>query len=261
MGTWGFSVLSDDTARDVYDEYIKAMNRGDAPRRATREVKRAFSDSLGEEDEAAVVWLALARAQWDYGAPDPGVLKRVERIVRTGEGMQRWVEAGPKSAGKRKKALAEFLAKLRTANPRPRKPRAPVKKWTPYQGGDCLAIRLSDGGWGAALVLKDPPESARAGADTGGVNLVGLLEYKSRTKPDLAVFRGRRWLKFTDDVRRGERCVYNVVAQGHANLKDDIEVVANIPLLGRDPATGRSYTRWHSVEKLVRQLRRSNRRR
>jgi hypothetical protein len=256
MGTWGFSVLSDDTARDVYDDYVQAMNAGQSPRRALAEVKRKSVDALDDEDEAAVVWLALARAQWDYGVLDAAVLKRVERIVRTGEGMSRWEETGPKAAGARKKALADFLAKLRTGNPRPRKPRAPVHRRTPYQPGDCLALRLSDGDWGAALVLKDPPEESGAG-DTGGVNLVGLLNYKSRTRPDLAVFRGRRWLKFIDDVRGGDRCVYNVVARGHRKVKDNIDVVGNIPLRDRDPTESRSYTRWDFPEEMVRQSRRS----
>jgi hypothetical protein len=141
-------------------------------------------------------------------------------------------------------------------NRRPRKPRPPAPRVALYQPGDWLAVRLSDGSWGAALVLKPTNSAGRKAPVSPEVSLVGLLDYKQRTPPDLAVFTRRRWLKFKDDFRRGEKCVYNVIPQGHRKFKASIDVVGNIPLRKSDPAHGLNYTHWGFAEEMVRQSRR-----
>jgi hypothetical protein len=264
MGTWGFNVLQDDVAADVYDGYMRRFNLKMSHRQIVEELGREYADQLADEDDGPIVWLAIAKAQWDCGALWPGILDRVREIIEQGQGLNRWAEAGDRELARRCKALSAFLARLQTGNPRPRKPRKPVQRKPVFQPGDCLAIRLSDGNYAAALVLENPPERAGPGDETYGINLIGLLEYKSAKKPGPAVFESRNWLKLTHHSWCGELWIVNVMALRFRGARDCFEVVAHIPLRPDDPKqehrplgggayaeTFRTYAGWDFAKQVV----------
>ena len=77
MGTWGVGLLSDDTAVDVYGEYMDKYNDG-VDHAAIREVlEEDFADYLEDDDDGPVFWIALALAQWECGVLAPDVQERV----------------------------------------------------------------------------------------------------------------------------------------------------------------------------------------
>jgi len=232
MGTWGFNVLDDDVAADVHGDYIKRFNANIPHEEIVKQVCREYEDELEDSDDGPVVWLAIARAQWDCGALEERVLERVRGIVKKGLGLDRWAEAGEKGLARRRKELDAFLARLQTNNPRPRRPRKPIVRKPVFQPGDCLAIRLSDGNYAAALVLEDPSEEDEPGDETYGVNLIGLLSFRSPTKPSRDVFERRQWLRSTPG---GGLKIVNVMALGFRAVRDKFEVVAKIPLRADDP--------------------------
>ncbi len=87
MGTWGRAILSDDFARDIYDEFISSYNRGVARDEITEQLIRSSRGEIADADDGPVFWLALAKAQWDTGTVDRRILERIEAIVTRGEGL------------------------------------------------------------------------------------------------------------------------------------------------------------------------------
>jgi hypothetical protein len=240
MGTWGFDILDDDTARDVYDDYIKHFNVGRTREEITGKLEAAWRDTIDDEDEGPVYWIALAKAQWDCGLLDDAVLKRVREIVKNGEGLARWEDEGPRVLAKRKEKLAKFLAALQEANPKPRKPKKPVKRKPVFKAGDCLAVRLSDGDWGAALVLAEVQESEDPADETYGTNIIGLLRYKAKGKPGLEVFERRELLK-----------VFNRSRPGYRKYRNGFEMVGRIAIREDDPKESDSYLWWTLDEQVL----------
>lgn len=180
MGTWGFGILQDDAARDVYDDYFRQFNAGETHSKILRELRGEFADALDDPDDAILFWLAVARAQWECGALQPVVKKRVEQIVRRGDDLARWKGSGVKSVERRRKALEQFLAQLSRRNPKPRKPKKGVIRKPIFSTGDCLAIRLRNGKFAAAIVTRTPEEVPQLGEDTYGVNVIAVLRYEGR---------------------------------------------------------------------------------
>lgn len=255
MGTWGIGISQNDTAADVYADYMELFNAQKEAGAILAEVKKRHADALEDEDDGPVAWLAIAKAQWECGHLSSDVLKRIERIVSHGEGLALWEESGTKSLERRRKLLDAFLAKLRTTNDRPRKPRRPTIRKPIFQTGDCLAVRLSDGDYGAAIVLGCPVEKVRPGGETYGLNLVGVLRYKSSLKPVPDVFKKREWLRLTYGHWNGKLDVTNVCALGFRKFKDRFEVVCQTPIREDDPKEADSYSAWTFAENVRHQAR------
>jgi hypothetical protein len=91
MGTWGRAVLSDDFARDTYDEFIRSFNAGGDRAAITRQMITSSAEEISDSDDGPIFWLALAKAQWDTGPVDQEVLpsrahRRAWRGPRSVEG-------------------------------------------------------------------------------------------------------------------------------------------------------------------------------
>ena len=67
MGTFGTTIFSDDFACDIRDELKEFIGDGITPEQATSQLRNEYSDSLKDDDEASVFWLALAATQWKTG--------------------------------------------------------------------------------------------------------------------------------------------------------------------------------------------------
>lgn len=255
MGTWGFGVLQDDTGADVHADYMELLNAGKMPGEILVEIKRRYAEALEDSDDGPVAWLAIAKAQWECGHLSPEILAHVENIVSKGEGLGLWEDAGPKGVERRHKALETFLAKLRTKNERPKKPRKPIVRKPIFQTGDCLAVRLSDGDHGAAIVLGYPAEKIRPGGDTYGINLIGLLRYKSAERPGPDTFEKREWLRLTHHSWDGRLELLKAMALRFRSYKDRFEVVGQTQIRPEDPKEAPAYSGWEFGEQMVHQAR------
>jgi len=190
MGTWGFDILADDDAMDVYEAYRRFYNEGDDHSVVREKLERDCAELLRDTDLSAVFWMAVAKAQWEYGALDSDVLSRVTEIMERGSGMDRWQDSGDKAVAKRQKAIADFVQKISQPNPKPKKRKVEKKYPAIFQPGDCLALTLPDGTFGAAFVVAIDNSN-----DVEGLDYVGLLEYRSSDKPSADVFQERRWIQ------------------------------------------------------------------
>ena len=240
MGAWGPAILSDDLAADVHADYLARYDEGAAPEAIANELREAYAEERGDPDEGPVFWLALARAQWECGALDPAVLVEVEDIVASGRGLDRWREAGPKQLSKRERALETFLSQIRTSKEKPRKRRPRRLRDAVYVAGDCLALRLNDGAYGAAIVL-----AARRSEE--GANLIGVLHFRAASPPGAVVFERREWLRKTHHAWKGQPSIYWVFAQGHRSHASALSVVGTTEVREEDPSAAESYTSWGTL--------------
>jgi hypothetical protein len=244
MGAWGTGILSDDTVRDVHSDYLDFFNRGNSPEAIRKELLERYAESLRDPDDGPLIWLGIAKAQWDCGQLEPLVLSKIREIVSKGLGLDVWAEQGERLLQRRKIALGQFLSKLETPNPRPRIPRKAIKRKSIFQPGDCLAVRLEDGDWGAILVLEGKPESDDPYKETYGTNLVVTLRYKSAEMPSLSVFEKREWLYLTHHSWKGQPELCYVTALRFRKVKDRFVRVGAIQLRPTDPHTAKMYSSW-----------------
>jgi hypothetical protein len=258
MGAWGYEILEDDIALDVHADYLRYFNVGKPHDEILRLIVTGSADLLADDDDATVIWLAIARAQWDCGGLAPEVIAKVETIVREEIDLKRWTALGKPQPVQRRRALDKFLEKLRTPNPRPRKPRKAVKRKPIFATGDCLSIRLSDGDYGAAIVLDCPPERQRIDGETYGKNFIGVLRYKGNTKPSIQEFERRDWLYLTHHAwfnhpRKRQLHVFCVLALRFRAVKDKFEVVGITKIRETDPKYSlySPITGWHFAEQIV----------
>lgn len=250
MGTWGRGILSDDFARDIYDDYVRAFNRGEERDQITQRLIAANAHGIDDPDEGPVFWLALAKAQWDTGPVDDQLLAQVEDLAASDRGLDRWREAGEKELAKRRAAVAEFAARLRVPNAAPRKRSPPKFVRAPFRRGTCLAILLPDGQFGAAIVLR-----AREGVESYGLNLVAALHYKSGAKPGAHDFEAREWLALTHHKFDGGPLLSWCVKRGFRGVRKRLQPAGETELRHSDPGESESYCRWDFIlDQIVRQF-------
>ena len=246
MGTWGFSILADDTALDVYSDYMKHFNSDLSPGAIREKLLADWKEEVEDADEGPVFWLAVARAQWDCGHLEPEIVSIVRKIIEQGVGLALWEEAGLKTLASRQRALQSFLAKLGTVNPRPKKPRKPRIAKAVFEPGDCLSATLPDGQYAALLVLDEAIES---GEEELGSNLVAALRFHAAQQPTLSVFKARKWLL----TRRTGKALKDAhaVCGGYRKSRDKYELVGHIDILPNDPTKPDSYTSWDQLPNVL----------
>ena len=239
MGAWSTSILGDDFASDVYGEFIEAYNDGKELKVIRAELEETNRSELNDLDEGPIFWLALAKAQWDCGSLDSDLLDKVREIVGQELGLDRWREGKASGLEKRKKVLSEFYTKLQSQNLKPKKRKRPKLIPAVFEAGDCLALSLPSGGYGAALVL-----AADNTHKIYGKNLVGVLRYRSKAKPPLAVFNKREWLCLNHHNWKGDQRIMWCLAALFRRRKLPIEKIGSVPIRWLDPKDSRSSGAW-----------------
>jgi len=260
MGTSGHGILQDDIAHDVHADYLAHFNTGQSHDEILKLVVAEYADFVTDEDYATNFWLAVAQAQWDCGVLAPEILSKVEAIVREETDLKRWGKLGKSAPVERRRVLDRFLKKIRTPKLRPKKPRKGVKRNPIFSTGDCLSIRLSDGDYGAAIVLGCPKEQDRIDGETLGINVIGQLRYKSVCKPTLEIFERREWLHLTHHgwlhvYLEDQHWVIGIRAGGFRGVRDRFEVVGKTIIRDTDPKHSPTITGWDFPEQMVHQAR------
>jgi hypothetical protein len=256
MGAWGVNILEEDCAADMHGEYIEHFNTGESHDEILAAMIKTNHELLEDEDDRIGFWLGVSKAQWECGALSQRALDEVKQIVETGAGLDLWGEPGEKVRRDRERALNAFLKKLATPNPKAKKRRKGIVRKPVFQAGDCLAIRLRDGDYAAAIVTATVEEAPRPGADTYGINVVAQLRYKSSEKPGAAVFESREWLMLTwgawGDWAQGYwPRVTQVMSLRFKAVQDRFEVVGRTVVRADDPQTSKSISSWDFAEQVV----------
>lgn len=140
MGAWGTGLFSDDVAADVRDSFTDYIGEGLDPKEATARTLDEFKDVLEDEDDACVVWLALAATQWKLGRLQDEVRERALRMIGSGDDLKRWDDAA--SVRSREKHLSKLRQQLLSPQPPVKKVRRRKKSSTSFRPGDIVRYRL-----------------------------------------------------------------------------------------------------------------------
>jgi hypothetical protein len=152
VGAWGPGIFSDDTAHDVRGDYRELLEERVADEDATARVVARYE--YLDADEAHVLWLALAAAQHQVGRLDEDVKRRAVAIIDSGEGLERWAEAGTKALASRKAALAALREQLTGPQPARKTLRRPWRHVTDLVPGTVLAFSAATGATALFRVLR-----------------------------------------------------------------------------------------------------------
>jgi hypothetical protein len=90
-----------------------ALNTRGSAERAAETVLSELSDDLDDEDDAVVIWLALATLLLDHGVRHHRVIDEAKRILRAGAGLERWKAAGQTALAERMSVYDGLLGKLK----------------------------------------------------------------------------------------------------------------------------------------------------
>jgi len=169
VGAWGPAIFSDDVAADIREDWRLHIGDGLSPEAATTRIIEQYADAVKDQDEAGVVWLALAVSQWRTGRLLPEVQARAIEVIDNGADLRRWESADPKT----RRARAQVLAKTRDQllSPPPETKRIPRRRRsrTPYGAGDVLRYDLrvqGDSQTASATLPGASFEVTRVGNDT-----------------------------------------------------------------------------------------------
>jgi hypothetical protein len=138
MGAWGGGLYDGDYALDL-KATIKGVLRAPLSDDEVLAEIWASHGERAEEADALDYWLVLADQLERLGIRRPDIFERAIAIVEAGEdvAMLAELEAEPKTIAERRKDTAKLLARLR--DPRPAKPRRPLKAPQP------LLLELGEG--------------------------------------------------------------------------------------------------------------------
>ena len=239
MGTWWTGIGDDDLVPEVREAFREYLKKGLTCKQATDRVLEKYADSAADEEKQNLISIALAELQWKYGNLDQGLFRKVQTLFESDAGLSGWPGISEKVEQERRRKLKAFLSRLQTPNPKPLQIPESVVFKPPFNPGDCLCISLSNGQFGAALVLAADlthPELGR--------NLIGVLNYKSAKVPPLEEFKQRRWLRVRDlyGKLRPDVCWYG--PGRFQSEKHRFKLVGQIKLTGTDPKNSNRYAGW-----------------
>ncbi|TGJ98361.1 hypothetical protein EHQ53_01145 [Leptospira langatensis] len=214
----------------------------------SNEIREKFSSSLDDPDEANDILFAIAKAEWDCGSLSKNTLTEISRIVESGADIARWRQLGasPKDLAKRNEALLVFLEKLKTANPRPKKPKKTRLRDSIFTAGDCLAIDLK-GNFGGAIVLTGQKESE------WGLNLILVLDFMMPKFPSIEDFKKGQCLMVKNFREQYEPYLQYCYAKFFKKAEYDFQKIGNIQVGESYDAENErySYGHWNHIPESI----------
>ena len=211
-------------------EFEDVLKEGKSLAEATAAVTSRFHAAIDDAEDGPRFWLALADAQWTYGALEPTVFEHVRDDFATGRSLAGWSE-DPRGLAQRRAVLEKFIRKLEVPKVRPAKGAKTIVRAPKFAAGECLSIHRFNGEYGAAIVL-----AADHAIPEHGRNLVGVLDYSSSASPTMEVFLGRQW-----------RLVGWYFSTGFRKVKERISVVGVVEVLDSDPTDSTFYFGWGNI--------------
>lgn len=241
MGAWGYGIRQDDFVCDVIGVFEDLLKAGKSVHEATEAVRSKFSAEMKDADDGPLFWIALADMQWTYGELEPQILNRVKEDLDSGRSLAPWTE-DQRGLARRRAALEKFISKIGQPNRRVKRQPKVVVRAPKFRPGDCLSVRLSNGQYAAALVLAADHSNVEYGK-----NLLGVLDYLSPEKPTMEVFRQRKWLVLSQHSSKSEIDVAWYHYMGFLAVKNRLEIVGQVEILGLDPTDSTIYRRWTGI--------------
>lgn len=155
MGTYGTSILGNDTAADVAAEFKDSIAYGKSIEEAEDQLIADFCiDDEDDPYELCPFWLGLAAQQVKMGRLSERTKANALRIIDEGIDIAIWEHENPKLVPKRQTALNKLREQITGPQKNPTKVRKPFIDTIEWEEGDGLAYQLPSGNWTALRVRK-----------------------------------------------------------------------------------------------------------
>ena len=190
MGTWGTRIKDDDFVADIVSEFFELYDSSEDPKEIRIKLEISYAESIKDEDESHLFWLALAKAQWDIGLLDKDVLEKVEDIVNSDIDTKKWIELDGENPEKRRRLVEEFAKEIKTPRTKPRKIKRKILRSSPFEEGDVVMFKTSRGEYGSFIVLSAEKNTQFAETAVVFSNIVSKeeLDMQSVVKSDILIF-------------------------------------------------------------------------
>ncbi|XEC96608.1 hypothetical protein AB6A23_08730 [Paenibacillus tarimensis] len=246
MGSWGTGILQDDTVLDIIDEFKDYLKEYQSIPDATAKLIENNKDLLNDDDESSLFWIALGKCQWEYGQLDHAVLNKIIDDFNQERGLDIWKEESETDYQKRKKVISDFIKKISEPNNKIKKmPKLIIRKPL-FDNGDCLALRINEEYFGAALIIRTDDSSKEYGS-----NLIVVLDYWDILKPTIDIFTEPKFLHLTYGNWNGALHLSWYSNTGFRNYKDKVIKIGNIDVNNYKDLEGRSYSSWGLMFTLI----------
>lgn len=223
MGAWGTGIFSNDTSRDVRDEFRDLIAEGMTPTDATSRLVESYqapSDPIQDPD----FWLGLALAQHQMGRSTPDVQANAFTVIgQIDKELERWE---PSDRRKRRTALEKAARVLAEPLPTARPVRKRSKSATALRPGQHFLYELRDG----HRVLMRVTEVADRGGDYPEVVVLDWRDIRPVPEGrDLARLRPHRAFETDDQSQLRFHGKYlGFLLSGHGEPKGRVEVLPDI---------------------------------
>jgi hypothetical protein len=189
MGAWGVAIFSDDLAADIRGDSIDLIGDGVSTSEAVDKLIAQYGDSIKDEDDGPVFWLALAAVQWKLGRLEERTKREALKVIDSGVNLQWWEDAATRK--KRAAVLAKLRGTLLSPSGPPKRVRRRIRSANEWAVGEVVGFRLASGKWIPLRVIGHH-------TDRGGRSAIcELLDWTGTTPPSgeliaqLPVRRGR----------------------------------------------------------------------
>lgn len=113
MGTWGIGITDNDTASDVYADFVLLLKTNDVEV-VMEKLTNHYQSKINSHEEQYNFWLAIASAQLDTNTLQIEIFEKVQKIIQSDEDLLLWKELNASESDLilRKEALTAFLNQL-----------------------------------------------------------------------------------------------------------------------------------------------------
>ena len=142
MGAWGVSLYQNDIADEIKFLYKDMLMDGMTNEEATKQVLSMWADALEDDDDAPIIWCALADIQWKLGRLLPEVKQQALEWIEKGGDLEIWYEQSNKLGEARKKVFEDLKNQLNSPQPPEKKIRKKTYYICPWKVGDVFAYKI-----------------------------------------------------------------------------------------------------------------------
>ena len=157
MGTWGTDLYADDTACDVRDGYIAALQAGVSGQEAADRALAPYRPLLSHRQVACCAYFALADTAWHHGQLTDEVKAAALALLEQGGDLAIWEQDARPERPARQATLLRLATRLRSPQPPVRSVRVePVAGKTVHTDaptGSAYVLQLPSGHRGALVIV------------------------------------------------------------------------------------------------------------
>lgn len=251
MGAWGTGILQNDTTADVWAEFKQLYHLGNSVSEICKKLEDEYMP-IHEQEEYADFWTGIAHGEWMCGELKDSTISKLKECVNEGKGLELWKE-NEKDFVKRKKAISEFIEKIKTPKDKPLKRKKIVPCPAYFNKGDILSVQLEDGQFMFGLAFSLEKDEI-----DGGNNIIfsSLISDKEISKEDFLeskicyldiggqnnYYQGYFWGIF--GARNMKRKIKKSKVIGNIQFDDYLGVSNSIP-----------FGDWNNIEELINEQR------